>query len=68
MSAEQIHRLNQEVAKERELRWEKEQERDRFCQALIDLLREAGPYAHCSKNLRRECEKADTIVQELEDI
>ena len=68
MNAEQTHRLNQEVAKERELRWQKERERDRLCQALFDILHEARPYTRYSKALRLECEKAETIVQELEGI
>jgi uncharacterized membrane protein YgaE (UPF0421/DUF939 family) len=68
MSAEDFHRLNQEVAKERELRWQKEQERDRLRQALFNLFHEARPFTQYSKDLKLECENAEAIMQELEEI
>ncbi len=39
------------------------QERDEFRDALLNLLREAGPYAARSKHLQQECEDAQRVLE-----
>jgi len=55
----QNYNLSQENIRLRKVK----KERDNYKQALIDLLREAGPYASMSKHLEHECENAQKILE-----
>ena len=53
MSATEFHRLNQEIAKERELRWQYEKERNHLLQLAYDIfdslpaMEQGGPCPVC---------------------
>ncbi len=54
MSAEDFHRLNQEVSKERELRWQYEQERNHLLQLAYDIF-DSLPAADTGDGSRPPC-------------